>query len=133
MSTRDRIQDFLAGDRFAVVGASPDRGKFGNRVLRCYLRHGLEAVPVNPGHGEVEGLPCAGSLTELDAPVHGVSVITPPAVSLRVVEEAGALGLTRVWLQPGAEDEAVLERAEELGLELIAGGPCLLVELDREG
>lgn len=133
MDTRSRIQDFLVGTSFAVVGASPDRNKFGNRVLRAYLRHGREAWPVNPSYAEVEGRPCVASLAELDAPVHGVSVITPPAVSLGVVEEAARLGLSRVWLQPGAEDEAVLARAEELGLEVLAGGPCLLVELDREG
>lgn len=133
MDTRARIRDFLAGDGFAVVGASPDRSKFGNRVLRCYLGHGREAWPVNPHHEEVEGRACAASLGLLPAPVHGVSVITPPAASLGVLEEAARLGLTRVWLQPGAEDAAVLARAAELGLEPIAGGPCLLVELDREG
>jgi predicted CoA-binding protein len=133
MDTRARIRDFLDGGSFAVVGASPDRSKFGNRVLRCYLRHGRETWPVNPHHAEVEGRPCVASLDQLPAPVHGVSVITPPAASLGVLEEAARLGLTRVWLQPGAEDAAVLARAAELGLEAIAGGPCLLVELDREG
>ena len=129
MVGREHIQDFLAGERFAVVGASSDRSKYGNKVLRCYLQDGREAVPVNPNATEVEGQPCVPDLASLPAPVHGVSIITPPHVTERVVEEAAAAGLTRLWLQPGAESPAALRRAEELGLEVIAGGPCLLVVL----
>ena len=125
----DRIDAFLASTRFAVVGASTNRSKYGNKCLRCYQQNGRDVVPVHPRETEVEGLPVAASLTEIDPPPEAISVITPPAVSLRVVEEAARLGIRHVWLQPGAEDAAVIRRAEELGIDLIAGGPCLLVVL----
>lgn len=129
MHVRSAIDDFLAGDTFAVVGASTDRAKYGNKVLRCYLQNDLTAIPVHPSASEIEGVACVPSLSALAEPVHGVSIITPPPITERVVEEAAELGLTRLWMQPGAESEDALARAEELGLSVIARGPCLLVVL----
>jgi predicted CoA-binding protein len=134
LDVRRLIDEFLAGPSFAVVGASRDRAKYGNKVLRCYLQNGRTAWPVNPREAEIEGRPCAPDLASLPEPVHGVSVITPPEVTERIVEEAAAAGVARLWLQPGAESRAALERAARLGLAVIAGGPCLLVVLGyREG
>lgn len=131
MDHRERIEDFLSGKSFAVVGASRDRSKYGNRVLRCYADHGLAVVAVNPRETEpeVEGQPCVPDLASLPAGIHGISIVTPPAVTESIVEEAARLGIPRVWMQPGAESPAAVARAEELGLSPIAGGPCLLVEL----
>ncbi|MCA9617883.1 MAG: CoA-binding protein [Myxococcales bacterium] len=125
------IETFLRGQRFAVVGASRDRSKFGNRVLRCYWTHGRTAFPVNPRAELVEGQTCYASLADLPEPVDGVSIITPPRVSEAVVDEAIALGLERLWFQPGAESAEATARARQAGIEVIAGGPCLLVELPR--
>jgi predicted CoA-binding protein len=61
--------------------------------------------------------------------VHGVSIITPPPVTERVVEDAHSAGITRLWMQPGAESPRAIERCAELGIDVIAGGPCLLVVL----
>ncbi|CAM9487189.1 unnamed protein product [Ascophyllum nodosum] len=124
------VATFLAADRFAVVGASSNRSKFGNKVLRTYIWREKNVVPINPRDEEIEGYKCAKSLSELPDPQElAVSVVTPPAVTLNVVEEAERLGVTRLWLQPGSESDEVLSRAEELGLKLIHGEPCVLVEL----
>lgn len=128
-ATHRAILAFLAGRTFAVVGASNDRAKFGNRVLRHYLAHGRRAIPVHPREPIVEGIPAVSSLRALPEPVDGVSVIVPPAVTLSVLDDAHAAGCRRLWLQPGAEDDAVIAKAKALGLELIAGGPCVLVAL----
>jgi predicted CoA-binding protein len=125
----ESIQAFLAGTRFAVVGASRDRAKYGNKVLRAYMQHGMEVVPVNRGGGEIEGLPSVPDLGSLPAPVDGVSIITPPKVTEEVVEEAIHLGIRNIWIQPGAESERAVELAERAGANVIAGGPCLLVAL----
>ncbi|CAN0100033.1 unnamed protein product [Scytosiphon promiscuus] len=124
------VRNFLAADRFAVVGASTNRSKFGNKVLRCYLWREKAVVPVNPREEEIEGQNCVKSLADLPEPREvSVSVVTPPAVTLGVVEEAGRLGVKRLWLQPGSENDEVLSKAEELGLDIIHGEPCVLVEL----
>jgi predicted CoA-binding protein len=124
-----QIEAFLAGKRFAVVGASNNREKYGNKVLRAYLQNGMESVPVNPAGGEIEGLESYPNLAAIPGEIHGVSIITPPAVTEKVVDQAIELGIDHIWMQPGAESEDAIERAEAAGLNVIAGGPCLLVSL----
>jgi predicted CoA-binding protein len=124
-----KIETFLGGEPFAVVGASPDRGKYGNKVLRAYLQDGRNAYPVNPHVKEVEGLTCYPDLASLPESVHGVSIITPPPVTENIVEQAAELGIRHLWMQPGAESPAAIQRAKQAGIQVIAGGPCLLVTL----
>jgi predicted CoA-binding protein len=122
-----RIEAFLAAPAFAVVGASADRSKYGNRVLRCYQQNGLPVTPVNPREKQIEGLACVASVAELPAEVKSISVITPPAVTEQVVEAAIARGITGIWMQPGAESAAAVERCRQAGVNVIADGSCLLV------
>ncbi|WP_243316663.1 CoA-binding protein [Geothrix paludis] len=127
MSVQERIQSFLTSGPFAVVGASTDRSKYGNKVLRCYLQHGHEVYPINPRAPEVEGLKAYPSLAALPVKVPAISVITPPATTEQVVREAAAAGVKHIWMQPGAESDEAVRTAESLGMNVIAGGPCLLV------
>ncbi len=129
MSVQERIDAFLNGAPHAVVGASRDRSKYGNKVLRVYMQAGREVYPVNPTGGEIEGLTAYASLDAVPPRVHGVSIITPARVTEKVVETAAELGIQHVWMQPGAESDAAVARAEELGLSVISGGPCILVVL----
>jgi predicted CoA-binding protein len=129
MTERESIQAFLAGKRFAVVGASANREKYGNKVLRVYQQNGLEVVPVNPAGGDIEGLAAYPDLAAVPGPVDGVSIITPPAVTEKVVEQANRLGIKHIWMQPGAESARAIELAEQSGANVIAGGPCVLVTL----
>ena len=129
MSDQEKIDQFLNGDRYAVVGASQDRSKYGNKVLRAYQQRNLRAFPVNPKAKEIEGVPAYPDLASLPESVHGVSVITPPQVTESVVEQAGAAGIHNIWMQPGSESDVAISRATELGMNVIAGGPCLLVVL----
>jgi len=124
-----RIAAFLDGRPFAVVGASRDRGKYGNKVLRCYLQNGCEVLPINPGEAQIEGVPCYPTLAAAPGPIHAASIITPPEVTETIVEEAAAAGVRHLWMQPGAESPRAIERAAQIGLEVIAGGPCVLVVL----
>ena len=125
------IDRFLDEGPYAVVGASTDRSKFGNRVLRSYLDHDRTAYPINPSQREIEGLTAYARLADLPETVRHVSIITPPPITERVVEEAAEAGAKIVWMQPGAESREAIDRARELGMEVIAFGPCVLVELPR--
>jgi predicted CoA-binding protein len=127
MMLEERIQAFLAQGPFAVVGASRDRAKFGNKVLRAYLQNSREVYPVNPTADEVEGLTAYTDLASLPRCVESVSVITPPPITETIVEQAGELGIKHIWMQPGAENVKAVERAEQLGMNVISGGPCILV------
>jgi len=125
----DPIERFLQSPAFGVVGASPSRSKYGNKVLRCYRQAGRRAIPVNPNESEVEGLPCVASVLDLPDDVGSISVITPPAVTERVVEEAVRRGIGNVWMQPGAESERAVETCRRHGINVIADGSCVLVVL----
>jgi uncharacterized protein len=129
MSEQERIKTFLAGQRFAVVGASTNREKYGNKVLRVYQQNQLDAVPVNPAGGEVEGLTAYTDLPSIPGSIDGISIITPPKVTEQVVAQAISLGIKNIWMQPGAESDAAVELAEQAGANVIANGPCILVSL----
>ncbi len=129
MDLDTKIKAFLDGTPFAVVGASTDRSKYGNKVLRVYQQNGLAVYPVNPRAEEVEGQVCYPDLASLPEAVHGVSIITPPSVTEKVVETAQVAGIRHLWMQPGADSDRAVERAEGLGLNVIAGGPCILLTL----
>lgn len=129
MTEQEQIQEFLAGRRFAVVGASVDREKYGNKVLRAYLQNHRDVVPVNPSAGKIEGVKAYADLASVPEPIDGVSIVTPPKVTEQVVEQAVARGVRNIWMQPGAESPSAIDAARRAGANVIAGGPCVLVAL----
>ena len=129
MTPDPRFARFLSAQAFGVVGASADRAKFGNKVLRCYLQHGFRAIPVNPRADSIEGIACVSSVADLPPEVSSLSIITPPAVSEQVVAQAHARGIANLWLQPGAESPAAIDACAAAGSLCIADGSCLLVVL----
>lgn len=126
MVPSDRIERFLAEPAFALLGASRSRGKFGNLALRELRRKGYRVHPVHPAAANIDGVPCVPSVRVLPEPVRAAIVVLPPATTLAALEELAAAGITRIWLQQGAESTEVLARAAELGLEVIAG-ECVLM------
>ncbi len=128
MANSAQIETFLTSAAFAVVGASSNRTKFGNRVLRSYLQKGLTVYPVNPHEEKIENLKVYPTIASLPDTIKSISIITPPAVTQKIVEEAIAKGINNIWMQPGAENREAIEMAKKAGLNVIAYGPCVLVE-----
>ena len=131
---QEQIQTFLKCSWFAVVGASSNREKYGNKVLRSYLQAGLKAVPINPRAEQIERQTCYPSLTAAmeansDQSPPGLSVITPPKITEAVIEEAIEAGIENIWLQPGAESDVAEMTARKAGINLLSSGPCVLVQL----
>jgi len=129
MTIPERIDLFLKAPAVGVVGASANRDKYGNKVLRCYQQNRYTVVPVNPVAPEIETLACVPSVRELPDSVESISVITPPQVTEEVVAQAIARGIRNIWMQPGAESSAAVAAAEAAGLNVIADGSCVLVVL----
>ncbi len=113
------ISDFVNRRIWAVVGASQDQTKFGYRIFRSLRDAGYIVYPVNPRGGTLEGAQVYPSLAELPEPPEVVDMVVPPAVTEQVVKEAQELGLTRIWMQPGAESEAAIAYCHEHGIEVV--------------
>ena len=129
MTIQEQIEQFLASPVFGVVGASTNRQKYGNKVLRCYLQNGRKAIPVNPNEPEIEGIPCAATISDLPPDALSISMITPPAVTAKLVPLAIEKGIKNIWMQPGAEHPEAVALCRERGINVIADGSCLLVVL----
>ena len=115
--------------RIAVVGASNNPAKFGNVIVRNLAAKGYTVLPVNPREKEIAGLPAYPDLAAVPAPIDVVDVVTPPAVTKGILEEAARLGLPAVWLQDGSWDEGVLEIAATAPFKTVYHA-CIMVVTD---
>ena len=114
------------GTCIAVVGASNDPAKYGNIIVRNLAGKGYTVLPVNPKEKEIAGLPAYPNLASVPGPVHIVDMVTPPAVSKGVLDEAARLGLPAVWLQDGSYDDAVLDVAAKASFKTVYEA-CIMV------
>jgi predicted CoA-binding protein len=103
----------------AIIGASNDRAKFGNKAVRAFQQQGYEVFPVNPKEEMVEGLPAFKSIAAVPVRPHMISVYLPPPVLLKVLPDIATKGCDELWLNPGTESDEVLAEAERLGLNVI--------------
>jgi len=126
MKSKASIEAFLAEPAMAVVGVSRSGKGFGNAAARELRRKGYRIYPINPQADLIDGERCYRSFAALPEPVRAALVVVPPADALNVVREAAKAGITRVWLQQGAESPLVTLACNELGLDAIAG-ECILM------
>jgi len=119
MGKEHLIDDFVGRRVWAVVGASENPAKYGNRVFRSLYRSGYTVYPVNPTGGELEGVPMCPTLASLPEMPEVVNLVVPPDVTEQIVREANELGLTRIWMQPGAESEAAIEYCHEHDMQVV--------------
>jgi predicted CoA-binding protein len=111
----------------AVIGASSNRSKFGNRAVRAFQQQGYTVVPVNPHEAEVEGLKAYASVLDVPGPVDMASLYVPPHVGERVIGEIAQKGIAEVWLNPGAESDELIARARALRIQPIVA--CSIVAI----
>ena len=103
----------------AVIGASNDRSKFGNKAVRAFQQTGHKVYPVHPAQSEVEGLPCFKTIREVPEKPNLVSVYVGPDRLLQILPDIAARGCDELWLNPGTESSEVLSKAKELGLKAV--------------
>lgn len=103
----------------AVIGASPNRDKFGNKALRAFANKGYTVFPINPTESEVEGHKAYASVLDVPGTIDLATLYVPAAAGVAVLEEIAKKGIPEIWLNPGADGPAVVEKANALGLKTV--------------
>jgi predicted CoA-binding protein len=101
----------------AIIGASNQRDKFGNKAVRAYVAHGHSVFPVNLRERTIEGLPVFRSILDIPVKLDATLMYVPPEVTLKLLPSIARKGPGELYFNPGSEDDAVVARARELGLE----------------
>jgi len=121
-----KIQDFVAAKRLAVVGVSRSEQKFGTAIYTELKERGYEVFGVNPQLDQIKDDKCYASLNELAGKVDGVVICVPPVKAAQVLRDAAAAGIQNIWLQQGAQSVETTKVTKELGLSPIEG-KCILM------
>jgi len=109
----------------AVVGASSDRGKFGNKAVRAFQAQGHRVIPINPNELQVEGLRTYASVLDVPEAIDMATVYVQPDIALRLLDEFEKKGIPEIWINPGAESDELLTEARRRKLNVIAA--CSIV------
>jgi predicted CoA-binding protein len=126
MITKAMIDDFITQPSLAIVGVSRKANKFGNSAFKDLRTKGYQLYLVHPSGEVIEGQQSYPSLKDLPQKVGGVFVSVSPAQTEKVVREAHAAGIDRVWLQQGAESEAAIQYCQQNGMSVVYG-KCILM------
>ena len=113
----------------AVVGASSDRNKFGNKALRAFKAEGFTVIPINPNELEVEGIKTFPSVLDVPQAIDMATVYVPPEIGERLIAEFAEKRIPEIWINPGAESDALLRDAKARKLNVIAA--CSIVGIGR--
>ena len=111
----------------AIVGASADRRKYGNKAVRAFLQGGWTVYPVNPIGGEIEGVTVCSGIDKVPEPIDRVSMYVPPAVGLAMLSAIAAKKPREFFLNPGSDSPELIAAARALGLEPILA--CSIVNI----
>lgn len=122
------IETCLQMKNWAVVGATNNTDKFGYKIYKALKEAGYHVYPVNPGVTEILGDICYPALEDLPVVPEVVNVVVPPKVGEQIMGNCAELGISHVWLQPGANSASVVAIAKNLGLNVVDQN-CVLVEL----
>jgi len=113
------IKEFMAQKSFAVIGATDNPEKYGNKIFKNLTRRGYEVYPVNPNLKEIEGIKCYPSLADIPVKVDVVDFVVPPPVTEATLKECKKLGLDHIWLQPGSESDAAIAFCQDNNLKVV--------------
>jgi len=116
---QELINEFMAKRKFAVIGASKNPHKYGNKIVKNLKMRGYDVYPVNPRLKELEGLTCYHSINDIPDKVDVVDFVVPPETTEEIIKQCKILGLTRIWLQPGSESKAAISFCRENNMKVV--------------
>nr|AEI30569.1 CoA-binding domain-containing protein [uncultured microorganism] len=125
------VKDFLNQKRFAVIGSFRNESKYAYKILKTLLSKGYEVYPVNPRLNDIEGIKCYKNISDIQYSVDVVNIVTPPLITESILKECLRKGIKRIWLQPGAENQAAIKFCQDNNMKVIYG-ICVMLESLKE-
>jgi len=116
--------------KVAVIGASQNRKKFGNKAVRAYVKHGDTVYPVNPNCAEIEGLPTYRSVLDIPDNLDRITIYLPPERTLTILEDIAGKKAGEIFFNPGSKNKVVIREAEKLGMNLFLA--CSIIDIDLD-
>lgn len=113
------IKEFMAQKKFAVVGATENPQKYGNKIVKNLKSRGYEVYPINPKLKELEGSTCYPSLDEIPVKVDVVDFVVPPEATEEILKQCKELGLNHIWLQPGSESKTAIDFCHDNNMKVV--------------
>lgn len=113
----------------AVIGASNDRSKFGNKAFRAFLAEGHRVIPINPNEKSVEGVATYPSVLDVPEPIDMATVYVPPEIGITLLDDLETKQVAEIWLNPGAESDELVAEARRRKLNVIEA--CSIVAIGR--
>jgi predicted CoA-binding protein len=123
------IEQILEQKRFAVTGVSRNPEKYGYKVYQKLKAAGYTVYAINPNSEAIGEDPCYPSLDNVPGPIDCVVTVTPPVVTEKTIRDAGHLRVPFVWMQPGSESTSAYNLARALSMQVVSGGPCIMVAI----
>ncbi|HEX8078528.1 MAG TPA: CoA-binding protein [Chthoniobacterales bacterium] len=114
-------------ENVVILGASPKPDRYAYRAFEMLRAHGHRALPVNPAFEDILGEKCYPKITDAPRPIDTVTLYLGAARSNPLIDEIIAAEPRRIIMNPGAENQALAEKAEAAGIEVVEG--CTLVML----
>ncbi|GIV17916.1 MAG: CoA-binding protein [Armatimonadota bacterium] len=127
MLSDETIHAFLSARSLAVFGVSRDPEKYGYKVYKTLKEKGLRVFAINPRADAVNGDPVYPNLQSLPEVPEAIVTVVPPEVTRTVIADALAMGIRKIWMQPGSEHEEAVQQALQAGATVVHGGPCIMV------
>jgi len=113
----------------AVIGASSDRHKFGNKAFRAFQAEGYKVIPINPNETAVEGVSTYPSVIEVPGTIDMATVYVPPEIGITLLDGFERKQIAEIWINPGAESDALMAEARRRKLNVIEA--CSIIGLGR--
>lgn len=122
-------EKMLSLKRWAVLGATDKRDKYGYKIFEILRKNGYDVYPVNPRIKTIEGVKVYPNILEIPETIDVVDFVVNPTIGERLIHQVSQKGIKNIWLQPGARSEEMDRLAEELDLNTVKD--CVLAALKR--
>ena len=111
----------------ALVGASNEPKKYGNKILLDLVSKGYNVVPINITEDTIAGIKTYKNVLDLKESPSIINFVVPPKIGFEITKELVENNYDNFWYQPGAESKEISSYLIENSKNFI-DDKCIMVE-----